>query len=957
MKKLSVAVCIGLILSNICTYSQDKIDLSGTWLFSVCSDNNDAKTIIPPKILSETICLPGSMMQNGKGDPVTVNTQWVGSIYDSSYYFNPAMEKYRRDGNVKFPFFLTPPRHYVGKAWYIRSIHVPKTWKKSRVELYLERPHIVSSVWVDGEYVGSQNSLCVAHVYDISGYIKAGKDVNIAILIDNDPSLVGVGDDSHSVSDQTQGCWNGIVGEISLRQMPQKSIVSADVFPNISTKSIDVILKTRCRPKNATLRVSPYGSNVVLAEESVKLQGDSCMVNISLNDECKLWDELSPNLYTLVITTEGGGRFETHFGMREFKIDGRMFSINGRTTMLRGTVESCDFPLTGYAPTDIESWLAIFRKCKSYGLNHMRFHSYCPPEAAFLAADIEGFYIQPECPSWPNHGVSLGRGEKVDKYLMDEAERIVAAYGNHPSFVMLAAGNEPRGNWVQWCSDFVDYWKNRDSRRVYTGASVGGGWQWQPKSQYHVKAGARGLDWSKHRPNSSDNYTKGITSFYDKATKKTFEINEPFVTHEMGQWCAFPDIADTVQFTGVYKERNFEIFADVLSQNGMANMSKKFLMSSGKLQLLCYKYELERLMRTPNYAGYQLLALNDYSGQGSALVGVLNALWNEKGYCKAEDFRQFCNPIVMLAEFPKFTFTAGEDVRIPIKIANYNIKPIDKSSVYYTIKVDNMAHINGNIDMNHLDCGITELDEIVLSTIDFNEAVKATLTVSLGSECCTANNSWDFWIYPKQKVQADNDIYVTDTLNAKSREILQNGGKVLLLAGGKITYGSNVKQQFLPVFWNTSWFKMRPPHTVGSYINSEHPIFRDFPTDDFTSLQWWELVNGAQCMLMKDFPSDLEPIVQPIDTWFVSRKLSTLFEANVLNGKLIVTTFDLVSDLDNRPAARQLLASIYDYMHSTDFEPKTTADISKIEALFTKQSEQIDMYTKESPDELKPKFN
>ena len=332
-------------------------------------------------------------------------------------------------------------------------------------------------------------------------------------------------------------------------------------------------------------------------------------------------------------------------------------------------------------------------------------------------------------------------------------------------------------------------------------------------------------------------------------------------------------------------------------------------------------------------------------------------MWNEKGYCKAEDFRQFCNPVVMLAEFPKFTFTAGEEVRIPIKIANYNIKPIDKSSVYYTIKVDNMALINGNIDMNHLDCGITELDEIVLSTIDFNEAVKATLTVSLGSECCTANNSWDFWIYPKQKVQADNDIYVTDTLNAKSREILQNGGKVLLLAGGKITYGSNVKQQFLPVFWNTSWFKMRPPHTVGSYINSEHPIFRDFPTDDFTSLQWWELVNGAQCMLMKDFPSDLEPIVQPIDTWFVSRKLSTLFEANVLNGKLIVTTFDLVSDLDNRPAARQLLASIYNYMHSTDFEPKTTADISKIEALFTKQSEQIDMYTKESPDELKPKFN
>ncbi|MBR6251635.1 MAG: beta-glucuronidase [Bacteroidales bacterium] len=954
MRLTDFVVFIVLIISCINTCAQDKIDLSGTWRFGILADEKDVN--LPPKNLTESICLPGSMMQNGKGDPVTVDTRWVGSIYDSSYYFNPAMEKYRRADNVKFPFFLTPPRHFVGKAWYVRSIRIPKQWKGQHVELYLERPHIVSKVWVNGSYVGEQNSLCVAHIYDVSKYVSAGNMAEIAILIGNDPSTVGVGDDSHSVSDQTQGCWNGIVGEISLRLLHKKQIVSADVYPNVASKSIDVILKTSNKLKRATLRVSPYGTDEIVAEKQIKLSSDSSCITIPMGADCKLWDELSPNLYMLSITTDDDEKLTTVFGMREFKIDGRKFTINGRQTMLRGTVENCDFPLTGYAPTDLESWLKIFRKCKAYGLNHMRFHSYCPPEAAFLAADIEGFYLQPECPSWPNHGVSLGRGEKVDKYLMDEAERITAAYGNHPSFVMLAAGNEPRGNWVKWCSNFVNIWKNRDSRRVYTGASVGGGWQWQPASQYHVKAGARGLSWGKHRPSTTDNYTDGITRFYDKATKQTFEINEPFVTHEMGQWCAFPDIADTVQFTGVYKERNFEIFSDILVQNGMADMSNKFLMSSGKLQLLCYKYEIERLMRTPDYAGYQLLALNDYSGQGSAIVGLLNVLWNEKGYCSAEDFRQFCNPVVMLAEFPKFTFTAGEEVRIPIKIANYNIKPIDKSSVYYTIKVDNMALINGNIDMNHLDCGITELDEIVLSTSDFNEAVKATLTVSLGSECCTANNSWDFWIYPKLNPQADNDIYVTDTLDAKARETLQNGGKVLLLAGGKVTYGSDVKQQFLPVFWNTSWFKMRPPHTVGSYIQSSHPIFSDFPTDDYTSLQWWELVNNTQCMLMKDFSTDLKPIVQPIDTWFLSRRLSTLFEANVLNGKLIVTTFNLTNDLDNRPAARQLLQSIYNYMHSAKFEPQSTVYINDIEALFTKQSERVDMYTKDSPDELKPKI-
>ena len=171
--------------------------------------------------------------------------------------------------------------------------------------------------------------------------------------------------------------------------------------------------------------------------------------------------------------------------------------------MLRGTVENCDFPITGYAPMDVESWERVFRICRNYGLNHMRFHSYCPPEAAFIAADKVGFYLQPEGPSWPNHGPKLGMGQPIDKYLMDETIALTKQYGNYPSYCMLACGNEPSGRWVDWVSKFVDYWKATDNRHMYTGASVGNGWQWQPKSQYHVKAGARGLTWSKAKDRKS----------------------------------------------------------------------------------------------------------------------------------------------------------------------------------------------------------------------------------------------------------------------------------------------------------------------------------------------------------------------------------------------------------------------------------------------------------------------
>jgi len=320
-----------------------------------------------------------------------------------------------------------------------------------------------------------------------------------------------------------------------------------------------------------------------------------------MGDEVQLWDEFNPSLYKLTAILGNGAVKQTTFGMREFSIKGRMFYCNGREVMLRGTVENCDFPLTGYAPMDEKSWEHIFRKCRSFGLNHMRFHSYCPPEAAFEAADIVGFYLQPEGPSWPNHGVKLGNGMVIDKYLMKETQRMTDEYGNHPSFCMLACGNEPSGNWVAWVSKFVDYWKSKDSRRVYTGASVGNGWQWQPQSMYHVKAGARGLDeWNKREPSANDDFREKIEKYKDT------EINEPYISHETGQWCAFPDFDEIFQYTGVNKARNFEIFRDILNENNMGTMAHKFLMSSGKLQTLCYKYEIEKTLRTPNYAGFQL---------------------------------------------------------------------------------------------------------------------------------------------------------------------------------------------------------------------------------------------------------------------------------------------------------------------------------------------------------------
>ena len=952
------ACSLSVLLTLLCGSSvqaQDVISLAGSWDLSL----GDSLSYV------DYVMLPGSLLTNGKGDPVTVDTRWTGSTYDSSYYFNPWMEQYRREGNVKFPFFLTPEKHYVGKAWYKRSVYVPRDWKYKNVTLFLERPHIETIVYINGREVGLQRSLSTPHQYDVTRFLVPGSRNTIAVCVYNGIENVCVGQDSHSVTDQTQGNWNGITGLMELRAQ-EKDIFIRQV--KLNTEPVDGLIQATVvfggdinpmfyddymmvsvepvRPGNENYKDTPLTWLQNITGHTMKLRIPTGSMT--------LWDEFTPQLYRLEISV-GDDYYETTFGVRTISVKGRQLYVNDRPVWLRGTVENCCFPETGYPPTDEESWMSILTKVKEYGLNHVRFHSYCPPEAAFAAADKLGIYLQPEGPSWPNHGVKLRQGQKIDQYLLEESKRIVDTYGHHPSFVMMAAGNEPAGNWVAYCNDWVEAMKRYDPSRLYCGASVGGGWAWDDGSEYHVKGGARGLDWDKHAPHADDDYYSQIE--YPRNYKDSEPNNSPIIAHEQGQWCAFPDFNEIVEYTGAYKARNFEIFRDLLRENGMEQQAGKFLMASGRLQALCYKYEIERNLRTKDYAGFQLLSLNDYSGQGTALVGPLNVHWREKGYMFANEWREFCSPLVPLARFPKFVYTSADTLRVPIEVYNAlygNISPIRKS---YMITNGHKIVADGSLSSDSIPVGKNvQIGTVVVPLDSISEPCKLTLKVHIGKQVW---NHWDFWVYPDScgvRSEVSGDIFITDSLDAKAISVLKKGGKVLLTAAGKVRLGRDVVQHYLPVFWNTSWFKMRPPHVTGAYIDNNHPIYCDFPTDDWTDLNWWELVNRAQVMNLSEFPADYQPPMQPIDTWHISRKCGMIIEANVLGGKLLMTTIDITSNLRNRLVARQLRKSIINYMKSNDFKPSITLDESVIRNLYEKEAPKVDMFTKDSPDELKPKI-
>lgn len=953
---MRLAILILLILANVQLLAQ-RIDLSGDWRFAIDKDDKGIDEKWFNKSLPETIKLPGSMAERLKGEEITLQTKWTGSIYDSSFFFRPSLAKYRTATNLKIPFWLTPAKHYVGRAWYQKEIIIPADWKNKRTRLFLERTHIQTTVWVDGVEIGKNNSLSVPHEYDLKN-LAPGKHI-ITICIDNRIKDMNVGPDSHSVSDHTQGNWNGIVGKIYAEAVPDVQIADVQVYPDPKNKQSKLkifVVNKSAKETRAIVTAAAESFNTSVLHNTQEVfdnvpvkPGDTILVelNLPMTDNMVLWDEFHPALYRLTVNVTSNDITDTkkqQFGMRVFSVKGTQFMINDRPVFLRGTLNNCEFPLTGYASMDVAAWERIFRIAKNYGLNHMRFHSWCPPEAAFIAADKIGFYLQPEAPTWPNHGTSVGDGRFIDQYIYDETNRMMRTYGNYASFCMLAAGNEPAGkNQAKYLAGFINYWKAKDNRRLYTGASVAMSWPLVPENEYMVKSGPRGLRWNNAEPESSSNYRDAIKDF-----------TVPYVTHEMGQWCVFPNFDEIKKYTGVYKARNFELFQQDLQDHGMLEQAKDFLAASGKLQALCYKAEIEKDLRTPGLAGFQLLGLQDFPGQGTALIGVVDAFWDEKSYINARQFGRFCNATVPLAKLPKFVFTNNETLEADIELFHFGNVELKNLVISWTIKNDKGETIkSGSIASKDYPIGANQpVGKISFPLTSITTAGHYKLEVSLDK--LPIANDWDFWVYPSQLPAQDGDIYYCTSLDSKAEEVLSSGGKVFLNAAGKVVKGKEIAMQFTPVFWNTSWFKMRPPHVTGMFIQSKHPAFTDFPTTYHSDYQWWSIVTKAQVMHLEDFPKGFKPIVQPIDTWFMNRRLGLIWEAKVGNGKLIVSGAD-ISENASYPASRQLYYSIRKYMLTDKFNPADKIELSLVKDLFqTPSRETWDSFTKDSPDELKP---
>ena len=902
MKKTILSILVTALLIS-CSSNGKKIDLSGEW--SVKLDSTQAAV---------SIHLPGTTDEAGLGQPNLLEPE------------------------LKTPQLshLTRKHSYIGSAWYSREIKTPRNWEGHEVLLTLERVLWDTQVWIDDVKIEKhEESLSTPHVYNLTPLIKVGKSQILTIRVDNRKRHDISNDLAHAYTDHTQIKWNGILGEISLEAVEKLRIANMQLYPNVKKQQVKAVIELvnntdYSQEARLNFKVSSDTGTPVnpLSEQTISITPGTSLIEIDydMGNDLFLWSEFTPYLYEASAALTGEkyeSKLNEKFGMRDLTNDGIQMILNDKPLFLRGTLECCIFPLTGTPPTDKDGWAKVFSAAKEYGMNHLRFHSWCPPRAAFEVADEMGFYLQVELPVWV---LNIGEDPRAVQFLKDEANRIIRNYGNHPSFCLWSLGNELQGDF-SILSAMVDDLKAKDKRHLYITTSFtfeeGHGTSPEPNDDFFLS------QWTKHGWVRGQGVFNQEKPSFDKDYSMMLDgLEVPLITHEIGQYSVYPDLSEIPKYTGVLDPLNFKAIKKDLENKGLIDKASDYLKSSGKLAEILYKEEIERALKTPGISGFQLLDLHDFPGQGTALVGLLNAFWESKGIITGEEFREYCSPVVPLLRFEKAVYKNNETFKGDIELCNYGPDILKNKTLSWEITSNGKTIKNGQTEVSELGFGYNgNIGKISVPLSDIEIASKLEIKVQVdGSEY---KNKWNIWVYPQAIDLNWKDVHYTRDYS-EAISLLSQGEKVLFNPEWKTIKG--IEGKFVPVFWSPVHFP-KQAGTMGLLCDPSHKALSDFPTDMHTDWQWWDLTINSTTLITDSLKGGT-PIVEMIDNFSNNRRLASLVEGKVGKGKMMLATFDLNTDLDNRPAAKQLLVSLLNYMNSSEFDPITISNLNDFETYF-----------------------
>ena len=769
---------------------------------------------------------------------------------------------------------------YVGKATWARSVELSAADCEHPMELFLERVMWASEAFWDGVSLGQCDSLATPHIHEVPHKILTPGRHELRIVIDN-ACRYNFSRQSHAYGPNMQAVWNGVLGRIELRRA--HPLRAARVFASA--------------PSGGRLEIETASDVVAVEVEGLKVSGwrrEGGRIVVSLAEEPECWNEFHPALYTVRLTAADGFEHSIRFGFRSVGTKGRLLTLNGAAIFTRGNVENANFAKDGTPWMEKGEWLRVFRTLKDEdGVNAVRFHTWCPPEAAFEAADELGIILHPEVgiwtDKWMSDGDEVGNGKPVDGFVRREMKAIADAYGNSPSFFSLSIGNELGSSNFETMGRWVDEHKKYDPRALCYASSARDITEADDFSLSHVVPG-KGLAREKLMPHTDWDYE----DIYSAATI-------PTIAHEIGQWPVYPIWEELLSpFTGAMRPWNLTRHYETAARKNALKFQNEYHAASAKLNRLIYKEEVESFLRTPSCAGLQLLNVQDYTGQAEALVGWRDPFYRLK--CGFRDMPPFSNvwgPVCYLARFSRFTYIVGETYRATLQIRNLTERPLEAGTAFPYALGEKKGEVRLKSTIPPGEVKTVAVVECPLS----DNMVRSRQTLRFGC------NEWNFWVYPREgRCAAPEGVVETSDPATMKRAVLD--GKTVLYCGPSF---KSAKGQFKPVFWSARWFPVAntTAAALGTWFDVRHPALAGFVTDDFTDWQWYSLSQGATVHALKGLPDGFRPIALSVNDFHFSDFTATMFEVLVGKGRLFVCGYDLAADT---PEARRLRASVCAYL-------------------------------------------
>lgn len=895
--------------------------------------------------------LPGTLDENHIGHRDTGANQWHpdGDLGNGNGTFGTGIietrftRKYTYEGEAR----LT--RKLEGELWELLEKSVADG---KRIFLEAERARVLRLL-VDGKEVlpVKESSISTPWIFEVTGLLRKGSI--LTLLSDN--SYPGLPHDdivySSAATDETQTNWNGVLGRLGFRTENRVFLDNVRVYPcgKFLTVKMDVYADV---PWEGTVRVFSEDLQGEVRQQVKVPEGVTEVIfeKLPLAEHVRFWDLEEGNLYRLSVSLAGGEESPVTFGVRQFGDDGQgRLALNGRRIFLRGEVNCGEFPETGHPPMTVGEWKDILEHYRSYGVNCVRFHSYCPPEAAFVAADQMGMLMQPELSHWNPRDAF--ESEESYHYYTVELTRILEMLSNHPSFVMLSFGNElhatARGH--ERMRHLLELARRTDPTRLYTDASNGhyGMKGCEEAADFYTSVcfhgwKLRGTD-AGMEGHINQCYPDARSNYDESMEKLRTEYEKPVFSFEVGQFEVLPDFDELEQFHGISDPANLRVIRDRAWEQGLQTVWKKYVEATGEISRIGYREEVEAAMRTRELSGISLLSLQDFPGQGTALVGMMNSHLQPKPYefARPEYFRSFFRDQLPLVMLPRYTWESTDILKAEVRMANYGKTGISGTPVYrlevqpsgaagYSCaggQPGNRILMCGNLPETVCPAGtLTELGclEIHLEQLGIEEPVRLNLIVRLEE----SENLYPVWVYPPVKPQCPEDVYETAYLDDRAKEILKAGGKVYLSPPStKEALPFSIQAQFTTDFWSVKTFAVQEGG-MGQLIDREHPLFDRFPTEFHTNWQWWPMAVQRAAIL----PENQRAIITEMDSYAFLRPMAQLLECRCGGGRLLFSTLGL-QNLLQYPEARALQESIYQYMDSEYFQPEQTMELSVLEKL------------------------